>query len=952
MEEKTFSWVTHLLIFFGILLLFPQATLAATNGPSSDLQKGLFEEEANHNFSAAIQAYQSVITQLDEDRKLAATAIFRLGEVYRKQGKTNEALAQYQRVVRDFSDQSTLVTLSRQELAGLGSAAMAPLASLSNAARQEQKRLLEEEIKLAETNLAQQQKRVEAGTLGTDELWPKQREILELKRQLAALENGELEPNSVKEPITSSEAEEVKRIQALIKDSPDLINAQQQQSGVTLLQMAAGKGELAIVKLLLDNGAAVNGIKQPDWTPLHYAAGNGHKAVVDLLLSQGAIADARTESGVTPLHLAAFNGYTVVAKTLLEAGASVNARLSGDVSSGPGLRGYLPLHAGQTPLHAAAEAGYPSLVELLISKGADINAEDARGRTPLSYAAEARNEAMAKGLLAAHADPNAGRLNLPLNLAAHNGDVPLLELLLPKGANPNTNTLVDQAVTGQGGSFTPLFLAVNRGHSEAVKALIHFKADPNAMAAHGDSLLFYALPSKETLKALLEGGADPNARNEHDVSPLDQAIGANNPAAVQELLVHGADANSTNRRGWTPLHAATASGNKEIAELLLKQGANVNARSQDWIKTPLYAAIAYGHQALVELLLANKADPNTRGDVGDQNAGGTPLHLAVSKGQKEIIELLLARKADPNAPNNQGETPLDLASRPQPGSLPSFGTRLSSPPGSASSPSSPATPSSPASIADLLLQHGAVQDLPRPDRIEVRRPSANFSAVVFEKGAKDWNQFTLLELIAVHYELLTASPSGRTEQQHYPPTFAGLHFPDFAQVRLRRPAPDLKSWQERTIDLSAAFQSGDCSGDVPLEWGDVVEIPEADHPLNVNWQGLSKETTNALTKCLTRQVEVVVKGQATELSLAPRIPAVDHAFMQVMKVTYATFMVKPALDAAKLLLASSDLSRLKLKRNEPATGKAREWIVDCSQQGNPPDLWLRGGDVIDVPDKH
>ena len=269
-------------------------------------------------------------------------------------------------------------------------------------------------------------------------------------------------------------------------------------------------------------------------------------------------------------------------------------------------------------------------------------------------------------------------------------------------------------------------------------------------------------------------------------------------------------------------------------------------------------------------------------------------------------------------------------------------------PGSASSPSSPATPSSPASIADLLRQHGAVEDLPRLDRIEVRRPSANFSAVVFEKGAKDWNQFTLLELIAVHYELLTASPSGRTDQPHYPPNFAGLHFPDFAQVRLRRPAPDLKSWQERTIDLSAAFQSEDCSSDVPLEWGDVVAIPEADHPLTFNWQGLSKETTNALTKCLARQVEVVVKGQATKLSLAPHIPAGGYG----INFTYATFMVKPALDAAKLLLASSDLSRLKLKRNEPATGKAREWIVDCSQQGNPLDLWLRAGDVIDVPDKH
>src|SRR5688572_20169318 len=92
-------------------VLFATAALApaATNDLSSALQRGLFEEEANHNLDAAIAAYQSVATQFDKDRKLAATAIFRLGEVYRKQGKTNEANAQYERVVREFADQQTLV---------------------------------------------------------------------------------------------------------------------------------------------------------------------------------------------------------------------------------------------------------------------------------------------------------------------------------------------------------------------------------------------------------------------------------------------------------------------------------------------------------------------------------------------------------------------------------------------------------------------------------------------------------------------------------------------------------------------------------------------------------------------------------------------------------------------------------------------------------------------------
>lgn len=93
---------------------------AATNDLTSALQKGLFEEEANHNLEAAAQAYQAVSAQFDKDRKLAATAIFRLGEVYRKQGKTNEAVVQYERIVREFSDQETLARLSRQNVSTLG----------------------------------------------------------------------------------------------------------------------------------------------------------------------------------------------------------------------------------------------------------------------------------------------------------------------------------------------------------------------------------------------------------------------------------------------------------------------------------------------------------------------------------------------------------------------------------------------------------------------------------------------------------------------------------------------------------------------------------------------------------------------------------------------------------------------------------------------------------------
>src|SRR5687768_12984776 len=136
--------------------------VCAADALTEALQKGLFEEEANQNLEAAIKAYQDVLGRAEEQRRIAATALFRLAECYRKQGKTNEASAEYRRLVRDYSEQSTLVNLSRQNLIGLGvNTATAP------------------------TTIAQ----------NTDAL------------------------------TTDEEQQEIQRIRTLIKNSPDLINA-------------------------------------------------------------------------------------------------------------------------------------------------------------------------------------------------------------------------------------------------------------------------------------------------------------------------------------------------------------------------------------------------------------------------------------------------------------------------------------------------------------------------------------------------------------------------------------------------------------------------------------------------------------------------------------------------------------------------------------------------------
>jgi ankyrin repeat protein len=65
-------------------------------------------------------------------------------------------------------------------------------------------------------------------------------------------------------------------------------------------------------------------------TPLHFASHEGHLAVVRLLLEAGAAKDVSNAHGATALHLAARRGHLEVVKVLLDFGAqqlAVSTRL-------------------------------------------------------------------------------------------------------------------------------------------------------------------------------------------------------------------------------------------------------------------------------------------------------------------------------------------------------------------------------------------------------------------------------------------------------------------------------------------------------------------------------------------------------------------------------------------------------------------------------------------------
>ncbi|HZR16362.1 MAG TPA: ankyrin repeat domain-containing protein [Verrucomicrobiae bacterium] len=807
--------------------LMSLAAPAVTNDLSATLSKGLFEEEANHNLGAAIQMYQSVIDRFDTDRKLAATAVFRLGECYRKQGSTNEASAQYQRVLREFADQSSLVELSRKYLAGLGGATVQDQSGHTNLPRGVSQRL---------ANV------IDLGEIG--------------------------------------------RVQNIIQNSPDLINAPD-ASGQTLLQTYAGKGDLAAVELLLQNGAAVNGIKQPDLTPLHFAAGNGHKSVVELLLSKGAKVDAVTSGGVTPLHLAVLKGYELVAKDLLGAGANVNAAVTGENStrSAESLSYYMSV--SQTPLHLACEAGYLDLVQLLISKGADVNAQDAKGRTALTIAAAANNDEMVNILLTAHADPNAGRSSA-LTLAAGQGNVAMLELLVSKGAKVNLSDALREAVS--------------KNHPAAVAKLIQLKADPDTKSTEGNPLAFYAMSDTNLLRVMLDGGADPNARDSQGDPLLYRVAGTDETGSLELLLSHGADPNVKEHRGFTPLHYAALNSRMLAARALLEHGANVNAQSDN---------------------------------------GETPLFFAVRNRHAELARLLLEHGADPNLQDKNGQTPLDIARQLPPGQPPVMIT------------------GSQITLADYLVQHGARTDLPRMDRIEIRR-LPYYSVTIFSRSTNDVNRFSVLELLAVEYGFVSTAPIGfggsiaiPSYDGHSRTIQGSLRFPDLQKIEIRRPKPDGKEWTTISVPVQNILDSGDCSRDVWLEWGDQVEIPEADHPLDAVWTGFPEAIFTNLQKCVQRTVHVIVKGQTNTLTLEVPYPGTKFPQSREFSFNYSPpqFFLSPALQRSGLLRSSSDLRHIKVTRHNSAAGENWEKTFDCSGTTPLPSLWLREGDVIEVPDK-
>ncbi|XP_061062765.1 ankyrin repeat domain-containing protein 6 isoform X5 [Eubalaena glacialis] len=241
--------------------------------------------------------------------------------------------------------------------------------------------------------------------------------------------------------------------------------------GRTPLHLAANKGHLSVVQILLKAGCDLDVQDDGDQTALHRATVVGNTEVIAALIQEGCALDRQDKDGNTALHEASWHGFSQSAKLLVKAGANVLAKnkagntalhlacqnshaQSTRVLLLGGSRADLKNNAGDTCLHVAARYNHLSIIKLLLSAFCSVHEKNQAGDTALHIAAALNHKKVVKILLEAGADGtivnNAGRTPLETARYHNNPEVALLLTKAPQGSVSAGDThSSEQAVPGK-----------------------------------------------------------------------------------------------------------------------------------------------------------------------------------------------------------------------------------------------------------------------------------------------------------------------------------------------------------------------------------------------------------------------------------------------------------------------------------------------------------------------
>ncbi len=294
--------------------------------------------------------------------------------------------------------------------------------------------------------------------------------------------------------------------------------------GESMLVLAASKGQIDLVSVILEKKPVIDAVDHSGDTALMVAAKGAHEDVFELLIEKNARIDMVTKYGNTLLICASRGGSIKIVNKLLSLGVDIHA--TNDF--------------GETALMTAAGEGNVEVFLRLLDEKSAIDAVDKSGTSLLMYAVEGGNAAIVRRLLSLGADINITDNDdcTPLQLAAKNGHAEVFAALIEGGATIDV---------GGSSGITLLMDAITAGSTSIVEKLLRLKIDVDVADEAGFTPLIETVSFGEKriaiLDLLLKNGANVNMRGPQELylSATDRAISSENIPALELLLTYGGE---------------------------------------------------------------------------------------------------------------------------------------------------------------------------------------------------------------------------------------------------------------------------------------------------------------------------------------------------------------------------------------------------------------------------
>ncbi len=376
-------------------------------------------------------------------------------------------------------------------------------------------------------------------------------------------------------------------------------------------------------------------------TPLMIAASRGNLQIIKYLIQKGGDVHQKNKHHENAVFFAAKNGQMETLHFLQEAGAD-----------------FLVINdKGENALMLAAQNGHKDSVSLLLDHGVPADLKSKNGNTAFQYALESSQFEIAE-LLFKKTTTNAKEE--ALFKAIIKGDIDSVRWLVEHG--------VSLAATTES-QLTPILFAARLGKTQLIEYFLGIEPDLiQATDKDGDNLLFVAIKTQRSLLVmhLIEKGYfSIHDHNSKGKTPLLVAAEMNSETIVTFLHQSGASLEEQDSDGNTALHLLIAQGNYgEAMSYIHAHSPNLIFTKNNKEEIPLHTAIRYKQnyevKKLLQLVALNPQQKKQLLEARDHE-GNTPLLIAVATQNAEAIPLLLGAGADVLAKNNKEQSVLTIA---------------------------------------------------------------------------------------------------------------------------------------------------------------------------------------------------------------------------------------------------------------------------------------------------